>query len=294
MAAVSIHDELHQITPYRPWYRRATVLVSVAMIAGLSGWVSGLFELPLLTRPAPTLTPSKSVATPTEAPTYVVPSQPTGNDASLSSVPLPLLLTGTMPGRNSREGQAFIGVDKDSPQTYTAGAILANNARIAEIYTDHVVLEKDGKQVNLYLHGSGKTSDAKQLAGILTVGGAPSPTPAKITHHDVLTDYIRPSPVYDGQRLKGYQVYPGQNAGVFSQLGLQPGDVITHLNNVPLNEPTSAIEQLKQLTEGYAITASIERNNKIETLSLDGGMITADQERQRNPPASPTLNMPTM
>lgn len=279
-----------------PWYRRTTVLISFALIAGIAGWASGLFQLPFLSNRARSAPPKAAAqsANHVAAPAYVIPPQPVGNDSSVSPVPLPLLLTGTMPGRNPHEGTAFIGVNKDSPQTYAAGAILANNARIAEIYTDHVVLEKDGKRVNLYLLGSGKQVDSKQLAGLLTVGGTPPPPPAKITSHEVLTDYIRPSPVYDGQTLKGYQVYPGQNAGVFSQMGLQSGDVITAINGVPLNEPHSAIEQLKQLTEGYAVAAIVERNHKTETLSLDGALIEQDQERMRTQANSRDLNGPPM
>jgi general secretion pathway protein C len=296
MAISPSHPLMNTLTR-EPWYRRTRVLVMFALIAGGAGWVSGLFQWPFvshLMHPAPaaiTVKPTAQVA----APTYVIPPPPLGNDSSLSPVPLPLILTGTMPGRNAHEGTAFIGVNQDSPQTYAAGALLVNNARIAEIYTDHVVLEKDGKRVNLYLLGSGKSSDAKQLASLLTVGGTSPPPPAKITSHEMLTDYIRPSPVYDGQTLKGYQVYPGQNASVFLQMGLQPGDVITAINGSPLNEPHSAIEQFQQLTEGAAVTATVEhKDKKTESLSLDGSLITQDQQRQQNPPTSPMMNLPPM
>lgn len=287
--------QINGVMKYRPWYRRTTVLIGFALIAAVAGWVSGLFQFPLLSNlthrvdPVPAI---KSASTkPLAAPTYVIPPQPVGNDSSVSPVPLPLLLTGTMPGRNAHEGTAFIGVNKDSPQTYVAGAMLANGARIAEIYTDHVVLEKDGTRGNLYLLGSGKQIEVGKLSGLLTVGGIPAPPQAKITSHEVLTDYLRPSPIYEGQALKGYQVYPGQHAGVFSQLGLLPGDVIIAINGAPLNEPNAAIEQLKQLTEGYVVTAIIERQGKTDSISLDGALITQDQQRQRNPVEQP-INMP--
>lgn len=294
--AISPSHSLSNTVIKEPWYRRTTVLIAFALLAGVAGWVSGLFQHPFLSElmrsvpPKATTQPGNQVA----APAYVIPPQPVGNDSSISPIPLPLLLTGTMPGRNAREGTAFIGVNKDSPQTYAAGALLANNARLAEIYTDHVVLEKDGKQVNLYLLGSGKQTENKQLAGLLTVGGTPPPPPAKITSHEVLTDYIRPSPVYDGQTLRGYQVYPGQNAGVFSQMGLEAGDVITAINGAPLNEPNSAIEQLKQLAQGYVVTAVIDRKGKIETLSLDGGLIAADEQRLQNPASNSGITLSSM
>jgi general secretion pathway protein C len=182
---------------------------------------------------------------------------------------------------------------------------LANGARIAEIYPDHVVLERDGKRVNLFV------DDKKNGKGneLLAVGGQPQQVkPAVATYRDVLTDYIRPSPVYDGQggsecwerrsssqcdgdRIKGYQVYPGQRSGVFSQLGLQSGDVILALNDQPFFDPQQAQLAFKQLTDGQAVVATVERKGKVERVSLDGRLIAADQDRSRqaavNPPVMP-------
>lgn len=294
MSAVPTHPAYRQ-SVHRPWYRRGVTLCLAAIVMGIAGWVSGVFDSPLLTQLADRAIkkPATHSVSATANRTDALPA-PIGNDSSISKVPLPLILTGTMPGRNPREGQALIGVNKNSPQTYAAGAILANNARIAEIYADHVVLERDNQRVNLYLQGTGKQSDAKQLTSLLTVGGTAAPPPAKVTNHEILTDYLRPSPVYDGQLLKGYQVYAGQQSSVFAQMGLQAGDVITAINGVPLNEPTSAIEQLKQLTQGYAVTATVERQGKTETLSLDGALITADQQRLQSPPSSSGMTMPPM
>jgi type II secretion system protein C len=261
---------------------RTGILLISAVIVSIIGWVSGVFEA-MVSAPAHTTSiaatqqPTASVTMPAAAP-----ATPNGTDASLSPVPVPLVLTGTQPGRNPREGQAVIGIEQNSPQTYSAGAILANNARIAEIYTDHVVLERDGQRVNLYLQGTGKHTDATLHASLLTVGGTPPPPLAQVTSHEILTDYLRPSPVYDGQQLKGYQVYPGQQSTVFAQMGLQSGDVITAINGAPLNEPQSAIELLKQLTQGYAFTATVERQGKTQSIALDGALITRDQQRMQS------------
>lgn len=298
MQAASTHsNQGFDVSIKRPWYRRGLTLLLAAIVVGTACWVSGVFELTWLKAERKEHTEAARadrVGTNTQAAqaSDAAPPAPVGNDSSVSPVPLPLILTGTMPGRNAREGLAFLGVNENSPQTYAAGALLANGARITEIYVDRVVLERDGQRVDLYLHGSGKTSEPRKLTDILTVGGTSPAPPAKITQREVLTDYIRPSPVYDGQTLKGYQVYPGQQAGVFSQLGLQSGDIITSINGVPLNEPQMAIEQLKQLSQGYAVTATVLRQDKIETLSLDGGLIARDLRRLQSPPEQSVSTMP--
>lgn len=212
-----------------------------------------------------------------------------GTDSSISRVPLPLILVRTEPGRNAREGRAFMGTARENPQTYAAGALLANGARIQEIHSDHVVLERDGKKVKLYVDGS--KQNAKALNDLLTVGGQPEIKPAVATSREILTDYIRPSPVYDGEMLKGYQVYAGQRSGIFSQLGLQNGDVITALNDQPFTDPQQAISLFKELTTGAAMTATVDRKGSIERISLNGQLITEDQERIKNPPPAPQMPM---
>jgi type II secretion system protein C len=213
----------------------------------------------------------------------VAPPAPTGNDSSISRVPVSLILTGTLPGRTSHEGYAYIGVSAESPQTYAVGAILANGARLAEVHPDFVVLVKDEQSERLYVKGHRLWPlEAKASSNVLTVGGAPPAEPMIASSHEELTDYIRPAPIYEGPVLVGYQVYGAANSGVFFQLGLQPGDVITALNSVPLSDPESAISQLESLTEGDAMTATVQRQGQLITVPLDGAIITAARARENS------------
>lgn len=223
-----------------------------------------------------------------------VPQAPVGNDSSISSTPLSLILAGTVLGRNAYEGLAFIGINKESPQTYRAGALLANGARIAAIYKDHVAIEKSGRSIDLFLEGIGNRAGARAYEDVLTVGGVEPPPTAVATTHEVLTDYIRPSPIYDGESLRGYQVYAGKKSFVFSQMGLQAGDIITSIDGVSLSEPQSAIAQLQQLTQGVSVTAAVERKGTLQVLSLDGGMIFQDQQQVQSVANDLPLGAPPM
>ena len=90
-----------------------------------------------------------------EAPLTVVEPGPLGTTSSVSPLPVALHLVATRPGRNVHEGYADIGVAVQSPQTYRAGALLANGARIDEIYADYVVLIREGQIARLYVEGNG-------------------------------------------------------------------------------------------------------------------------------------------
>lgn len=76
-----------------------------------------------------------------KAPTAgVVQPEPIGTDSSSSAAPQRLVHKATRRGRNARDGTAEIGIHAGSPQTYRAGALLANGARIADKHDDLVVL----------------------------------------------------------------------------------------------------------------------------------------------------------
>ena len=64
--------------------------------------------------------------------------------------------------------------------------------------------------------------------------------------------------------------------------------MILSLDGQPFVEPKQSIEMLEQLTKGMTMSATIERHGKTEQVSLDGRVITADQERAKqiamNPP----------
>lgn len=198
--------------------------------------------------------------------------------SSVSRTPQRLILTGTIVGRSAHEGTAFIGVDAHNPQTYSGGAILANGVRLEEIYKDHVVLAKGGQRVSLYLQQA-KGGAGRQADDLLMVGGPMVATPAVATSSEPFTDFIRPSPVYDGANLRGIEVYPGRQAGVFDQLGLRGGDVITAIDGQPFGDAAQAMELFRQLASGVAMTATITRKGQAQSIALDGALIVTAQQR---------------
>lgn len=77
-----------------------------------------------------------------------------GTDSPIGPRPQQLYLMATTPGNSTHEGTARIGTSPNTPQTYIAGALLVNGARIAEIHRDHVVLERKDERGKLYLHAA--------------------------------------------------------------------------------------------------------------------------------------------
>lgn len=261
----------------------AAVLVTSVAITVAALWVDRfspferwagavLHPRPAVPTPVPLYTSTTAI--------YVVQPKPGGTDSSVSKVPLPLILTGTRIGRNAQEGYADIGVNALSPQTYKAGALLANGARLEEIYTDYVVLERNGRRARLYPIGRAAPSDAPpSFAPLLTVGGTRLAVVTVVKSEDHLTDIMRVSPVYDGDTLQALEVYGTGRSDAFARLGLEPGDRVTAIQGLPIKNSAEAMAQLRQVSQGASLNVTIERGGKAQTLSLNGWAVKAGGTR---------------
>jgi type II secretion system protein C len=219
------------------------------------------------------------------APTQPVPSDPklaaVGTDSSISKTPLPLVLVGTMPGRNAREGSAMLGTDARNAQTFMAGALIENGARLTEIYRDHVILERSGERATLYLAGSGSHAAAATNGALLTVGGQTPQQPKKVRYStDTVSDYIRAVPFYRDEVVVGFRVFPGGRSGPFQQWGLHSGDVIVSIDGSPLMDGDQTAQLLSALAEGASLSAKVLRGSDTLTVALDGTAIVKLNESQ--------------
>lgn len=267
---------------------RWAVGVVAAVVSFVTLWAAG-FRLDMVPgawahlwerAPVP-LTPAPAALRTPALKAFDSPAPLGGLDSSVSTVPRRLILTGTILGQNARDGRALIGVDAHNPQTYTAGALLANGVSVAEIYKDYVILRKGDQSARLYVQGAVKAPDEQALNALLAVGGTNANPAAAAPSSFDFTDYIRPNPVYEGAEFRGYEVYPGSQPLAFSRLGLQPGDLITVVDGAPLNEPRQAVEFFQELTQGRAVTAVVVRKGREESLSLDGAVIEEEGRRAR-------------
>lgn len=213
---------------------------------------------------------STIVYAPLVGPKGVVAPNPIGTDSSVSSTPLKLVLTATQPGRNVHDGYARIGISAHSPQTYSAGASLANGARLQEIYKDCVVLERAGQTVRVFVTGREPADYKVTGSPLLFVGGVASPDVAHADSRDPLAEVIRMSPDFHGNAFAGLKVFPNSQSDIFFRLGLQEDDVITAVDGLPLSDQKSAIAALRPLLTGQALTVVVRRGDQHQTIALNG------------------------
>jgi S1-C subfamily serine protease len=188
--------------------------------------------------------------------------------ASLAPEPQRLYLLATSPGPTPSQGIARIGTDTSAPQAYSAGAILLNGARLAEIHNRFVVLERDGERLRLSIGGADEDSD------LALVGGEPPAVPPPQLAVDRLSAVIRLSPVYENDLLVGMQVFPGTRSEVFSNLGLRPGDLVVAVEGSPIADASGANEAFQPLLDGVSMNLTLRRESETLSHALDAGIVS--------------------
>ena len=206
----------------------------------------------------------------------------------------PLVLTGTLAGVDPSQGFAIIGENAASARLYAAGATLPVGVRLLEVYPEHVIIDRNGSRESLSLPRS------------LLAGGAPAvPLPAAeppiadnvqrlIAQEPALIGQVlRPQPVFANGQLRGFRLYPGTDRGKFARLGLQPGDMVTQVNNVPISDPQHGMDILRTLGSASAATVTVERGGATQQITIDSAKLNAvtgpaNGPEPGVPPAVPT------
>ena len=206
-----------------------------------------------------------------------------------------LVLAGTLAGPDPHKGLAIIGESAQAGRVYAVGAMLPGGVRLHEVYRDRVVLDRDGVLETLPLpHAVAAGGSFAELPGRSALPGSEPTLSASVQRliaqgPEVIGDLLRPMPAYVGGQLKGFRVYPGRDRRKFTRLGLQPNDVVTQVNGVPLGDAQRGMEILRSLGSGPA-TVTIERGGAVQQLSIDAaeiGSLTEDL-----PPAAVPDNTP--
>ena len=175
--------------------------------------------------------------------------------------------------RHGNKTKAYgIGEKIEVPGTVTLLAVLA----------DHIIIENNRKQEKIELDQkagatglrtastSSRPSNSENVdltaAGIRELVGDPRDTVQNSPLQ--LVRFFSVNPVMDGGRLTGYEVKPGRDTRLFSQLSLEPGDVLLSVNGQPLSDmSTQELMKMMENTSSYELL--IKRADTILTKRFD-------------------------
>lgn len=186
---------------------------------------------------------------------------------------LNLSLTGIVSSRSGTRSWALIRGDKREQKAYAVDDGVAPGVTLRAIYADRVILDRGGRYETLTLERD-KTPEgvrrvtrderitggaAEKLGGIRRVV---LNDPAKIAQ------YIRLQPERRDGNLVGYRIYPGRERALFRDLGLQPGELVTAVNGIALDNAGGNMQVLRTLSEAGSVSVTLERGGERRTMSV--------------------------
>jgi general secretion pathway protein C len=217
---------------------------------------------------------------------------------------LRLILHGAVPSSDPQEAKAIIG-DGGKQVGVRPGEELSlgpRGVKLAKVLVDRVILDNNGRYETLWLYdnkrkqaSSGQQyaarpaapsrpaaepafearpseadveggNDAQQLVeAVLPQGDQQYPTQDQVR---MITDVLNVSMYREGGQLIGFRIRPKGDRELFEQLGLQPNDVVTAVNNIGLDDTSRAMEVYRSLGQESRATLEILRDGTTMTVDI--------------------------
>jgi general secretion pathway protein C len=196
---------------------------------------------------------------------------------SAPDTPLNLALLGVLADDREQYSRALIAQGADE-RSFAIGDDVSAGVTLQAIFPDRVILSRNGRLETLRLErdkpGAGGEFAPPPLAQAdERVPGAPPPL-AQV-RDEVLkdparaSDYVRIQPATVSGQLRGYRVYPGRDRAAFTAAGLRPGDLVTSVNGVQLDDPARALQMLGDLASAGQVNLVVERGGQTQNISIN-------------------------
>jgi general secretion pathway protein C len=199
--------------------------------------------------------------------------------ANAPQTTIPLVLTGTIAGNDPQNGLAILGQTAQTAKVYAVGDNVPGGAKLHSVYSDRVVIDRNGQLESLALPhqmaGSGPPPSSAALQGD---NGIERMRRMITEQPGLLADVMRPQPVIDHGRMNGFRVYPGRNRLAFMRLGLRPGDQVTAINGTPLDDRDRSEQILHTLSSSSEAHVTVIRNGQQQDLTLNIAQVAQEAD----------------
>ncbi len=187
--------------------------------------------------------------------------------------PLQLVLFGTRIDEAMGRGSAIIATPDGVQNSYAVGEEIMPGVKLKQVAFDHVTLTRGGADEDLFIDQStGALPDPAGLAGPAPAGGAQTSLAALPARAGVSLGQMKAEigfiPRIDGGRVTGLVVRPQGSGGVFRQVGLKEGDVLTQIGGRPVTGQNDIDGLAVQFANGGNISLTVERGAEVLPLVI--------------------------
>ena len=269
----------------RPLAVVLTVFTCACVMVG--AWFAAKLTWRLLEKP-----PTNSAAAMAPLPSPAAPRRPTVDinriiNAHLFGVPAPasvdtapaethlaIVLQGIIFTDIKEDARAIIARQNEGQNSYRIGQTIGNDAVLTEIHQSYVIIERNGEREKLSLRVDDNSSSAASqpslpmhrrhdLRGDYQIARVLGRVQARLmTDPGAVMSIMRIVPVRSVNGIEGVRVFPGPEPGLFQAFKLQPGDILTTVNDIPLDSPARGLEVLRNLAAARELKFEVIRGGK--------------------------------
>ena len=216
--------------------------------------------------------------------------QPVVEQASVTQ--LNLVLVGVIVSSDENSARAMIAAG-DKQDLYPVGGTLpgGSNVTLSKVMSDRVIINNNGQYESLWLYQTdpnaqpvsrpisspqpivpqpqaGWASSAPSVMGPEMHSPDKSSEPAFSEVSRNLSDVVAMTIHRENGQVVGYKIRPGRDAEKFKSLGLQPDDVVTAINGMPLTNPAKIMEVYKNMGNTTSASLEIKRSGSVITVDV--------------------------
>lgn len=189
---------------------------------------------------------------------------------------LNLTLLGILANNKNKSASRALIAGSGDEKPYSINDAVASGVTLTAIFPDRVVLSRNGQLETLRLDKDQPNSSDAPLAVADNVDSGAAASLAQIRAQMLANpakaqDYIRvqPAPNAAGNGQMGYRIYPGRDRSVFTAAGLRPGDVVTSINGVQLDDPAKSLQLLSDMSQANQLTLTVQRGSESQTVNVN-------------------------
>jgi general secretion pathway protein C len=203
---------------------------------------------------------------------------------------MPLVLTGIIAGNDPQNGLAILGPTAQNSKVYAVGDAVPGGAKLHSVYSDRVIIDRDGRLESLTLPRQASSGPAAPpSAAALENGNAALERMRRVISEQpgLLAEVLRPQPVMEHNHMTGFRVYPGRNRPAFMRLGLRPGDQVTAINGTPLDDRDRGEQILRTLGSSGEARVTVIRAGQQQDITLNLAQLAQEADAlasQSQPP----------
>jgi len=193
---------------------------------------------------------------------------------------LRLNLKGVFASSNAAQALAIISSSKGKDKTYHIGDKITGGALLHAVYTDRVILKRNGQLETLRLPQFkvdsksfyNQPSSASIARPVDSTNQSKSQRLRKMRDtllHDPakLWQQVRINPVMKNGKIKGYTLTHNDQA-LMKALNIRASDIITSVNGQSLSDPSTLYGLMNSLADQQSLLLNIERNGQQQTVEL--------------------------